>query len=388
MTRHEHHAVELKRGYDPADRRQCMKLVKEIVALANADGGEVRIGVEDAGDKRPGVGPDIVKALDAARLSDLVDEYIQPDHLELEVVTEEADTDGQRVVVIRVPAFGAPPLVMSKDGTALKGSTQETIFRRYDVLKRRGTKADRATRDDYRTWVAAAVQEENDRWRARVAILENIPAGSTIEVRHPDGATDDDPANVLTRAVTTWRTNSAALLSGDDLLLLFLARHGLTLDRDRSALLIHSALRRKPTLYFWLAEAAPDAQTVKSILLDAIDGKDRDKSDAGRAIVEVASLYLPDDDYGQVIDALGSSRYAHFREAAADGGSRDAVLERLDGYRALKADGTPCAEYATEDLPRVADALARRLRTEASAAASRQLAALGYEHLARRRAHP
>jgi hypothetical protein len=269
--------------------------------------------------------------------------------------------------------------------TAAKGTHQETLFRRHDVFRRRGTKAERATREDYRSWIAAAVQEENDRWRARVAILESIPAGSTIEVRHPDGATDDDPASVLARAVTSWRTNPAALLSGDELLLLFLARHGLTLDKDRCALLIHSALRRKPTLYFWLAEAAPSATAIKSILLDAVNGTDRDKSDAGRAIIEVAALYLDDADYAEVVSTLAESRYKHFREAAADGADRATPLSRLASYRPVRADGTRCEDYSTEDLPRVAEGLARAIRTGKQAAASRQLGALGYEYLARRR---
>jgi hypothetical protein len=45
VTSNENHVNEFKETYDHDDRHQCLKLIKEVIALANADGGEIHLGL-------------------------------------------------------------------------------------------------------------------------------------------------------------------------------------------------------------------------------------------------------------------------------------------------------------------------------------------------------
>jgi len=374
--------LELKESFDldsPGDRLQ---LVKEIVAMANASGGTIYLGVTDDGASRPGIDEKCATALDPARLTDLVDPYISPDHLELRVSRNSGEAPGRVVVSIAVPAFPDPPLVLCRKGEYVGADKKPVlVFRQQTVYRRKGTKAEPASRQDFREWIAAAVTAENDRWRSRVALLSNLPPGAVLEVRPSEGAAVEEPGSFLSRAVAQYRSDPNKLLSTRDLLAAFVARSGTTFDDEAHELLIQSALRRRPTLFFWLRLAEFPASRVRTILYDALRASDRDKSDAGRAIVEVAALYLDDGDYQEIIDGLATSRYAHFREAAAAGVERADVLMRLEASRPDRLDGTEVEALTDQGLSEEAARLAGELLDHHSSAAARKLSSIGVELL-------
>ena len=54
---------------------------------------------------------------DPSKIGDLLDSFIDPDHLEVAIsFSMEEVLDGQVLVTIDVPQFESPPLVLSKDG--------------------------------------------------------------------------------------------------------------------------------------------------------------------------------------------------------------------------------------------------------------------------------
>lgn len=353
--------------------------------MANAAGGEIRLGVSDDGARRPGVDPDVASALDPSRLSDLVDGFIRPDHLELNVVAEGADDLHRVVVCIRVPSFSDPPLVFAKTAQCQgQNGKPQTVFRQGDVYRRKGTKAEPASRQDYREWKEAAVAAENERWRSRVAVLSSLPPGAVLEVRTQDGETVEEPVSRLRRAVAQYRDDPTKLLSGRDLLAAFVSRDATHPDDATYELLIQSALRRKATLPLWLALAEPTPERVRQILDAALMANDRDKSDAGRSIVDVAALYLEDSAYKEVIEGLAASRYAHFREAAEAGRDRTAVLQRVDEVHAMVIDGTELGSWSEQHLMDEASRLAGILLQQTHGGSSRRLSAVGTELLLRR----
>lgn len=388
MATGETSAVEFKEQYDPDSLADRLHLVKEIVAMSNATGGEIHLGVSDGGSGRPGLDKGVADALEPARLSDMVYKYVAPDHLEVTVERRDADRAGRVVVCILVPRCADPPLVFSKQGECEGSKGKQTVFRQHGVYRRKGTKAEPASRQDFRDWIAAAVAAERDRWRSRVALLSSLPDGAVLQIRAPDGEAVEEPGSHLRRAVAQYRDDPTKLLSGRDLLAAFIARAGTTFDESAYELLIQSALRRRPTLFLWLALAEPSSERACDMLKSALSASDRDKSDAGRSIIDISALYLDDESYDDVLADLASSRYAHFREAAEAGRDRGDVLRRLGEAHRMNLDGSELGWWSDQHLLDVADRVARGLLQKSNSGASRRLSALGSELLLRRAQRP
>jgi hypothetical protein len=332
----EDRSTESKETYDgsPAAR---LHLVKEAVAFANSGGGTIVFGIADDG-RVVGVGREVVQQLDAAQITDLMGSFTMPDVLDIDVDIERVD-DAQSLVRVNVHAARQPPIVMAKDGNRQDATGKQVCeFRRGDVYARSGTKAERAVRRHFEGWMDAAVLRERDRWMSRIAVLSGLGPEDAIQPVIA-GEPRDEPTALLERAVREWRRDAAKLLIGRDLALLLLTAGGMTFGDDDRSLIVHSALRRKATLWHWLARFAPDNKWVQALLLDAVAGRDRDKSDAGRSIVDVSACVLDDAQHADVIAALRSSTYAHFNEAAAAGAERAAVVDRLREIRAARLRG-------------------------------------------------
>jgi hypothetical protein len=340
--------------YDPEDREDRLKLVKEMVAMANAAGGTIYLGVEDDG--RPsGLAQNVVDEVDPARVGDLVSTFVAPDTVEFEVTREGTDDPTRQVVAIRVERFHQPPLVFTRAGTYQHSSgKQREVFRQHSVVVRRHTKAEVATRGDFRRWRDEAIQQERDDWRARVRMIAELPPGATVIEAGPDLLLDE-PASRLRRAVRDYGRNPEKLLTGRELFELFLVRDALAIGDEEFELLVQSGLRRKPTLWFWLAGRKLERAEVVGILERAMGGSDRDKSDAGRAIVEAAALYLDSRRYDRIIGQLGGSHYKHFREAAVAYPTRDKARMALAGQRLQELEGKPLGDWSSEQLARLGD---------------------------------
>lgn len=377
--------IEYKSTFEPDDKVSRLKLVREVVAMANAGGGSIFLGAAEDG-KRPGLVEKSVDALDAARLGDLLDEYTNPDRARFEVRTEKSDHPDRSVVEVRIEASGDHPLVFTKEGRAVDASgDQVLVFARHSVYVRRATKAQPATRADIRAWIDRATQRERDDWKARVMLLAKLPPGATL-IEAGDDAVLDEPGALLRRAVRTYQRNPEKLLTRQELFELFLARDALPIDEDAFELLVQSAFRRRPTLFFWLAMRTPVADRIQELVMEAIGGSDRDKSDAARALVDVSALYLDAKAYRSVVGELGDSRYAHFREAAEAGPNRQVARRALRAYKLTEYQSRPIEQWTTDELLAEAEDLARSALGSGpggGAAASRAMSRLGLEYLLR-----
>lgn len=247
------------------------EVVAEVVAMANADGGVIRVGVTDDGTEA-GVSPDLASRFDPARVADLVDSFTSPDHVEITVSTTTVPT-GQ-VVDLAVERFADPPLVMCKDGNFEDGARQRFEFRKGDVLVRRGTRAQRATRGDYSLWIRRASDNARRTLLDRVAFVTDLPEDAQLQVAL-GGADLAEPTGMLTHAVQAWRQDQRRLLGPTELAWLLAGEASLgQLDDDAARLLVHSALRKKSTLWHWIARIQPKAERVESVIFEALAGRD------------------------------------------------------------------------------------------------------------------
>lgn len=374
--------VELISQFDPGNRRDWLSLVKEIVAMANAAGGEIIIGADDDGEL-VGVEERVVKKLDPADIANHVDEFVKPDHVSVSVEVRDAQGTSKKLVAVKVHRAETPPVVFTKAGQYHddpRGS--QTVFERHSVVRRRGTKAEPATRNDYRDWVESAVEAERERWRGRLAVIANLGPEARIQVvDRPGYEPADEPSALLKYGIRLYGANPNRLLGGDDLLRLFLVRKSLNIGLAEAELLIQSSFRKRATLFFWLGASGFTADQVRDQLLKAVAASDRDKSDAGRSIVNVAALTQTDEDFERFRQMLADSGYKHFNEAAQIADDRAEMLRLISAEReTAKHDKTNLTDMSVPALESAAEEVARSmLGSKSSGAKARRLAGIGLE---------
>ena len=338
---------------------------RDAVAIANSGGGTLVVS-------------GLAQPLDDDTLMRQIGDILSGQTVE--IVRHTVDIDNDRVE-FRIAPHPAPPLVITANVSAQKGRSSVQLTKG-DVLVRHSGKTRRATRADHHGWIDAAVKAEGDRWTSRLSLLAEIPPGSKVRVLPTTGEAFDEPTVMLERALSLWRSNPARLLSGNDLIVAFLARATIDRSDEASELLIASALRRRPTLWFWLAERPVKVDRFHAIFDALLSGGDRDKTDAGRSLVEVAALLLNSEDFNVRVAELRKSRYRHFQEAA-DGIDRVTVLDRLTKARSATVRRRAVQSFGTTELVELGDQLAAELRVKPSSSRSRQLSVVGLELYAR-----
>jgi hypothetical protein len=371
--------VEFKEAFDPKDRQAELKLIREIVAFANSGGGTVVIGRRDDG-ALVGVDPAVVEALDPAKLCDKISSFVKPEALE---VTVSVDRSGDRPTIsLYVPACPMPPLVTAKDGAYGNAQTQKTVFRRGDVYARHGTKAEAATRADYVGWIDERVTAARSEVLNNLNFVASLPPGAVVSSLAGDEEIDE-PNALLRRAGRAWQRNPEKLLTSTELASLLLTPGPLDLSDPAGKVLVHSALRKRATLWHWVARTQPGADWVTETIEEALAGSDRDKSDAGRAIVELAAICLGAEEFEAVRAELGASTYRHFRQAA-EGVDQAAVVERLREQRHSATYGAPLTDWSIDDLNLQARTLARVVLGDGRhQGESRRISQIGLELFAR-----
>lgn len=320
---------DFKLAYNPADPLAQLGLVKDLIALANAGGGEIIFGRSEAeivGIETPAA------ALDSARLADAVARYAAPATVHI----EHADTlldDGRILRTVRVAPVEYP-IVMAVDGNYPSSGRTQSAFRKGDMWTRHSSKTERATYEDLRAWIDRARQAERDAILGRINKVINLPDGAEIQIVPPAAVPAlDTPQRMLEYAAKRRQHNVSYVLTGDDLLWLFVNREDLKgkISPDELSLVVASALRRSPTLFWWLTLADDRPEIVLRELLLCLSAADRDKSDAAKSVTELAAVYADDAQLQDLIADLRHNRYQHFREAVQDWSGRAAPLERLRG---------------------------------------------------------
>ncbi|MFV0258632.1 MAG: hypothetical protein ACK5PP_09325 [Acidimicrobiales bacterium] len=323
---------------DRSHHDQLLTLARDLVAVANSGGGDVlleRHRLDADPDPTPGYGPTAGPPTDgparldpeAAQVRAVLQQVIAPDRLDIAVARR--PEPGHRTTWLVVPPAPEPPLIPTVD---LPGG-----FPAGTVLVRRNGSTVIASRDDHRRWRADTAATVRRELTERLRLLVDAPTGARIQVVEAE-AVMDEPSFLLARASDLHQVRADKLLSGDDLSHLWRHRRSLDLTSgERRELLVLSALRRRMTLWLWLAELEPDQDEVRRLLRRSLTLDDRDKSDAGRSILEVAAVYLGHGDFARLHRALIASGYAHLRQAAEGwhdvDTTRRAMVDRLASGR-------------------------------------------------------
>ena len=282
--------LDYKVDFDFKSHKAKLELVKDILALANTGGGSIVFGHDEV--KKVGITKETVQALDSAKVAEWVRNYSSPAPIHLSHKIQKLSKD-KFILTLTVTA-SAFPLIISKQGF-WKGANRKSdrpVFEVGDAWVRRSTRTERANYEDFRQWIIKSREAERSSILDRLTTLVNLPEGVELQLVSQAGQPIDSPGNLLENAIRRREHDSDHLLSTHDLLWLFQFRENCEFNERNLGILIASALRRNPTLYWWLLQADNIVGLIEQEIFLALRASDRDKSDAARSIVEVASIYL------------------------------------------------------------------------------------------------
>ncbi len=171
--------VAFRASFDPTSDRQWCELVRDLVAMANTDGGALVLGLDDAG-AAVGVDPAIFRALDRSSVTERVRHLTGYDLPELTVRRAEKDT--RPVLALVVERASVPiPFTRACETPAISPGT---------VFVRRGRRSVSATRRDLEAAIEHRLDEERRTWRSRVAEVIRIPASVHVSAAAAKGVGD------------------------------------------------------------------------------------------------------------------------------------------------------------------------------------------------------
>lgn len=367
---------DLKLTIDPDNPKAKVELVKDLVAMANGGGGQIIFGCNET--TQLGIDEATARKLDSAKVSDLISSFVRPAivKVEHEIIPLAAGRCLYKLAVT-APEY---PIVMSKKGdwSGMSNQRDKPLFNEGDVWYRENTRVKRITFEYLRSWIDGIRQREREGVLERISKVIDIPDGAEITIVTPSDGPIDTPNRVVEYATKRRENNSNHLLGADDLLNLFINRHLLNLDQSGFSLLIASALRRNSTLYWWLAQAIDNkVDLVMQEVCSCLDSKDRDKSDAGKNIIEMVAIFASDEEARGIVRQLESSSYKHFREAASTwidcSTERQRICNRIIAAQKFKQGTRFWGELSVAELESLASSLAVQLTEKPSSPISRKL---------------
>lgn len=357
--------IDYKLTLDISSEREKLEVIKDVIAIANSGGGKIVFGQNH--EAQPGVDKFVVVALDSAKCSDQIKKFTGLPAFDLTHGVETV-AEGRFILTLVIPP-SQHLVVMSREGSwrGFDNKNDKLLFNEGDVLVRHSSKTERISNDDIRKWSDAIRADEREKILSRISTLVKLPEGSTIEVVSSAGKVIESPKDLLANACLRRRRDRGHLLTADDLLWVFQHRQGMALTDEELGLVIASSLRRNPSLYWWLTQIEEPSQLLLDELFYAINGTDRDKSDASRSVIELASFYADETNLREILKALRSSSYAHFRAVARTWVSREAMNSSiLTRIKNTNLDKRPLLQMPLNDLELLATDVAVSLFSKLS----------------------
>lgn len=171
--------LDFKISFDSAAPGNWCELVKDIVAMANSNGGVIVFGVNDDG--TPG-STDLtaVLSIDPATIVDKIKKYTGQHYADF--CLARGTRKGHSVGIISVNAV-AMPMVFTAPGTYDIGSgKQKTAFSQGTVYFRHGAKSEPGTSDDLRETLQRELDRVRSSWLDGIKKVVTAPVGTTVSV--------------------------------------------------------------------------------------------------------------------------------------------------------------------------------------------------------------
>lgn len=152
----------------------CCALVKDILGMANTEGGFIVIGVSErsGGFVWDGLSPEQTKTFDTSRLNRFLQNYTDPP---INALLRKIERDGKNFLIIEVPPFPDTPHVCQKDYPKVLAAT--TLYVRPD----NNETAPIRSSADFRTLLEHAVRNRSDTLLMSIRSILKTGAGPESE---------------------------------------------------------------------------------------------------------------------------------------------------------------------------------------------------------------
>jgi len=297
LRRPEAEDFDRKSALDPTSSYDCLKLVADLVAMANTRGGGILIGSSGT------IIPDNHRPqFDSARLDDRVNSLTEP-----RVGGVRSSFLGDDFVLVEVEKSPNPPHIFRRDGTYMSQTGRNShVFSRGDVFVRHSTKSERASRVDFERWFEerqnklfenvklvfeaspqAQIQISNESVSIPVRIAPEAAGAQPVYDLLLTAAPFRDLSQELLGAVKAWKT-SHQLMNETQLYKAYSARREIA-EPEIHELLLRSCWERYLPGYYWAGRM--NGRGLLQILAEITEA---DRYPASQEALRVASL-LPRD---------------------------------------------------------------------------------------------
>jgi len=358
--------------FDPSSERAKVNLVKKIVAIANAGGGRIIFGRDET--NQPGIDESVVAPLDSSRISDLIEVYIKPSSINIgHETTELANGHFIHTIIISEALY---PIVMGRQGSWKgMGKKENPLFQKGEIWTRHSSKTERVNFEDLRTWIDDARRKGREGILDQIQMVSTLPEGTEIRTVTKSEEPLTSPLGLLENQALMRDLNPNHLIEPHYINWLFINRNTLRPTANELSILIGSSLRRPSTLYWWLIDADENPELIVRELLAVLESSDRDKSDAAKSIVELASIYADDETLEGLISSLAESKYSHFNEAAAKWTNREDQINSIRSrIFSVTYNGERLMDQPFSVLQTYADLISNEMASGRGSHRSRQLA--------------
>ncbi len=267
---------DFKESFDPSNNGEWCELIKDLIAMANTDGGYVIIGAKNDGSSSR---TDLRAAasIDQATLVDKIGKYTdtQPEDVNLRHFAQ----GRKERVVFHVAKVGVP-IVFCRPGTyAVRHDRQKTAFSAGTIYFRHGSKSEPARQADIHRAFDSMLTARRREMLAGITKVVRAPSDHQVLVMPTSMRLTADPnalgvrvtndpaapavrglvgsgkyesaAEELMGIVRGMKTVPEAYVAKAQLWRLYELRHGLTDDKDAIRCLLVSSMYRYCPPYYW-----------------------------------------------------------------------------------------------------------------------------------------
>lgn len=197
--------LDYKEAFDNSSTRDKVELAKDVLAMANTNGGYLVLGVRDDGTP-VGLSRDQYEQLGGSNLANKVNAYCRPRQASLTLRKHDTEVGAVKMLLalVFVRKKEGLPIFMARDGTYPHPTrkTQECAFRKDDVYVRHDDQSVPMVPEDMERFVSEALASEKESWMAEMA---RVTADSIQRISRSASTADHlDTATLMIDSDTFW----------------------------------------------------------------------------------------------------------------------------------------------------------------------------------------
>ncbi|MFZ1081846.1 MAG: RNA-binding domain-containing protein [Candidatus Kryptoniota bacterium] len=179
----EESSIEFKESFDPKSAQDWCELIKDVVAIANTEGGIIMFGLDNQGNPK-GYNVKPILQVDPAEITDKVHRYTGFQFSQFKMIP--CKKKGSDLVALLIQPL-LLPLVFEKPGTYDIGEgKQRNAFSAGTVYFRHGAKSEPGNMNDLASSFERRLAQVREAWLKNVRQVVEAPIGAKVITIQPD----------------------------------------------------------------------------------------------------------------------------------------------------------------------------------------------------------